>query len=182
MARGATIYRANVELSLIDRGVYAERRLSLARHPSETQLRAIVRLLAWACRFEEALEFGRGVSTADEPDVWSREGDGRVRQWIEVGQPDGARLVKAARRSEACTVFVFGPGADRWRESHLDPARLPENVSAGRLDDVFLEALDAATDRQIRWSLTLSEGTLYLASGDESFETRPEIWLGDPLG
>ena len=182
MARGATIYRTQLELSLVDRDVYAERTLSVARHPSETLERTLVRVLAFALRFDASLEFGRGVSATDEPDLWSREGDGRVREWIEVGQPDGKRLVKAARQSGRATLFAFGGGVERWKAAQLDRIDAPDNLSAARLDDGFLRELTAVSDRQLRWSVTLSEGTIFLVSGDHSFETTPEIWLGDPLG
>jgi uncharacterized protein YaeQ len=182
MARGATIYRAQLELSLIDRDVYASPTLTLARHPSETHERALVRALAYCLRFEEGLEFGRGVSAKDEPDLWSREGDGRPRQWIEVGQPDAKRLIKAARQSARLSLFVFGEGSDRWRASQLDANQFPSNVSVARIAESFIADLAGSMDRQLRWSLTLSEGIVFLTSGEQSFETSPEVWLGDPLG
>ena len=181
MARGATIYKASLELSLVDRNVYDEVQVTVARHPSETHERTLVRTLAYALRYDRNLEFGRGVSATDEPDLWSREGDGRPREWIEVGQPDGKRLVKAGRQSERTTVFAFGEGVDRWRAAQIEATDLPVNVSVARIDDGFLAELAASTDRQLRWSLTLSEGILFLSSGDAAFETSPEIWLGEPL-
>ncbi|MBJ21925.1 MAG: YaeQ family protein [bacterium] len=182
MARGSIIYRTQLELSLVDRDVYAERTMSVARHPSETLERTLLRVIAFALRFEEGLEFGRGVSATDEPDLWSRQGDGRVREWIEVGQPDGKRLVKASRQSERVTLFAFGDGVTRWKTAQLDSIDAPANLSAARIDDGFLRDLAAQSDRQLRWSITLSEGILFLSTGARSFETTPEIWLGDPLG
>ena len=182
MARGATIYRTQLELSLVDRDCYAERTISVARHPSETLERTLVRVLAFALRFDDDLEFGRGVSATDEPDLWSRHGDGRVREWIEVGQPEGKRLVKAARQSGRVTLFAFGDGVSRWKAAQLDQIDAPDNLSVARFDDDFLHELAAVSDRQLRWSVTLSEGTIFLGSGEHSFETTPEIWLGDPLG
>lgn len=181
MARGATIYKAQLDLSLVDRNVYAERTLTIARHPSETHERTLVRVLAYALRYDRDLEFGRGVSATDEPDLWSREGDGRAREWIEVGQPDGKRLVKAARRSERAILFAFGEGVERWRVAQLVALDAPANLSVARIDDAFLADLGAATDRQLRWSVTLSEGIVFLSSGDAAFETTPEVWLGEPL-
>ena len=181
MARGATIYKASLELSLVDRHVYDEVQVTVARHPSETHERTLVRTLAYALRYDRDLAFGRGVSATDEPDLWSQEGDGRPREWIEVGQPDGKRLMKAGRQSERVTVFAFGEGVLRWREANVDTNELPANVSVARIDDGFLEALAATTDRQLRWSVTLSEGILFLSSGDDSFQTTPEIWRGEPL-
>lgn len=182
MARGATIYRARIEVSHVDRDVYAEQQLTIARHPSETLERMVMRLLAYGLRYDETLEFGRGVSATDEPDLWRRAGDGRVLEWIEVGQPDAKRLVKAARKSESCRLFVFGDGADRWRAAQLAGERLPSNLSVTRIDDAFVRPVAAAVDRQLAWSMTVADGTLFLSTGDHAFETSPEVWLGDPSG
>lgn len=181
MARGAIIYKVQLDLSLVDRDVYAERSITVARHPSETHERTLVRVLAYALRYAEDLEFGRGVSATDEPDLWRREGDGRALEWIEVGLPDGKRLIKAARQSRRAVLFAFGEGADRWRQGQLSTIEAPDNLSVARIDDGFLDSLAEVTDRQLRFSLTLSEGIVFLSSSEHAFETTPEIWLGDPL-
>jgi len=182
MARGATLYRVHLELSHVDRGVYAERSLSLAQHPSETLERALVRLLAYGLRYADDLEFGRGVSATDEPDLWTRAGDGRTREWIEVGQPAMKKLVKAARHAESAVLFAFGEGCWRWKKAELEPlVDPPANLSVAHVDDAFVKAIAAAAERQLRWSLTVSEGVVFLGSGAQSFETTPEVWLGDPL-
>ncbi len=181
MARKAAIHRAQIELSHVDRGVYGEIRVTVARHPSETSERMLARLLAFALRHEEGLEFGRGVSTPEEPDAWSRDPDGRIRQWIEVGQPDAQRLVKAARQSERATLFAFGSGVERWRRAQLEGRPLPPNLHVARIDDAFLDALASSLDRTLRWTLTVSEGALFLAQDGATHETVPEQWLGDPL-
>lgn len=186
MARNATLYRAHLELSHVDRNVYADRQLTIARHPSETMERMVMRLLAFGLRYAEGIEFGRGVSATDEPDLWRREGDGRILEWIEVGQPDAKRLVKAARRSGRCQLFVFGGGAQRWRETHLDDlvgkGRAPDNLGIALIEDTFVDAVAAQVDRQLRWSLTVASGTIFLTAGEASFETSPTVWIGDPLG
>lgn len=181
MARNATIHRATLELSLIDRDVYAEPTVTVARHPSETLERMVMRLIAFGLRYEEGLEFGRGVSATDEPDLWSRHADGRIVQWVEVGQPDAKRLVKASRQAERVTLFSFGDGAERWRVAQIDSIEPPDNLAIARIEDGLVYALAASVDRQIRWSMTLSEGIVYLTSGGHCFETTPEIWLGEPL-
>lgn len=182
MARGATIYRVHLELSHVDRGVYADRSLSLAQHPSETLERALVRLLAFGLRYADGLEFGRGVSATDEPDLWTREGDGRTIEWIEVGQPEMKKLVKAARHAQRATLFAFGDGSWRWRKAELDPLTdPPENLSVAHIDDAFVKAVAESAERHLRWSLTVSEGILFLSTGKQSYETTPEAWLGDPL-
>ena len=181
MARGATIYRAVVELSNVDRGTYAELKPTLALHPSETEERMLVRLLAYALRYDESLSFGKGVSTPDEPDVMSRDGAGRFVEWIEVGQPEGKRLVKACRAAERVNVFAFGRGAERWREGELAKVDAPANLGVCHLADEFLASLGAELERSLRWSLTVSEGALFLTTGERTLETTPERWIGDPL-
>jgi len=182
MARNATIYRAQLELSHVDRNVYSELQLTIAQHPSETTERMLMRLLAYGLRYDEGLEFGRGVSATDEPDLWRREGDGRVIEWIEVGQPDAKRLIKASRQSGRCQLFVFGDGAERWREAQLADMKTPDNLGIARIEDRFISEVAATVDRQLRWSMTVAEGTIFLTTGDSSFDTTPEIWIGDPLG
>jgi uncharacterized protein YaeQ len=182
MARSATIYRVQLELSHVDRDVYAELQLNLARHPSETIERALMRLIAFGLRYAEGLEFGRGVSATDEPDLWRREGDGRVAEWIEVGQPSAKRLIKASRQSGRCEVFVFGDGAERWRQDQLGGMKVPGNLGVAFIENDFIGPLSATADRQIRWSMTIAEKTIFLTAGDQTFETSPEVWTGDPLG
>jgi uncharacterized protein YaeQ len=182
MARGATIYRAQLQLSHVDRGVYADLQLTVARHPSETLERMVMRMLAYGLRYDEGLEFGRGVSATDEPDLWRRSGDGRVIEWIEVGQPEARRLIKASRQSGRCQLFVYGHGALRWRQAQLDDMRVPDNLGVANIENAFVVALAESVDRQLRWSMTIAEGTIFLTVGDETFETSPEVWIGDPLG
>jgi uncharacterized protein YaeQ len=182
MARGATIYRLQLELSHVDRNIYGEMQLTVARHPSETMARTVARLLAYGLRYDEGLEFGRGISATDEPDLWRREGDGRVIEWIEVGQPDAKRLIKASRHSGCCQLFTFGPAAEHWRQTQLATMKAPANLGVARIADDFLDAVAETCDRQLRWSMTVTEGTIFFTTGDTSLETSPEIWLGDPLG
>ncbi|MCH7756575.1 YaeQ family protein, partial [Patescibacteria group bacterium] len=130
-------------------------------------------------RYQEGLEFGRGVSATDEPDLWRREGDGRVSEWIEVGQPDAKRLIKACRQSGRCQLFISGEGALRWRKAQLDGMKIPDNLGVAHIEDDFVASLAAAIDRQIRWSMTVTDNRVFLTTGDATFETSPEVWVGE---
>jgi len=182
MARGATIYRASLELALVDRARYAQLDLTVARHPSETAERMIVRILAYAIRYDEGIRFGRGLSTPDEADLWSSHPDGRLREWIDVGQPERRRLVKASRQAEAVLVFAFGRGVEAWRAAQLAKLEAPENLGVCVIPDDFVEGLCTELRRKLEWSLTLSDGVLYVDDGARTLETSPQCWLGDPLG
>ena len=103
MALKSTVCKVVLSVADIDRGYYRDHELTIARHPSETDERMMVRLLAFALHADEALEFGRGLSTEDEPDVWRRDLTGVILQWIEVGLPDEREVRKALRR----TLFKY---------------------------------------------------------------------------
>lgn len=181
MARNARIFRAKLTLSLIDRDVYAEPSVSIALHPSETIARMTVRLLAFALCWEPGLAFGRGVSTTEEPDLWRHRPDGRIAHWIEVGRPDPRRLVQATRVADRVTTFAFGTGVERWWNDHAAALERVPRLGLLRLDDGFVAALAAGVERRIDWTVTRSEGTVYVSTADVDLETLPEVWLGQPL-
>src|SRR6516164_945881 len=108
MALKSTIFKATVQISDLDRHYYAEHALTIARHPSETDERMMVRLVAFVLNADERLEFGKGLSTDDEPDLWLRDLTGAVEAWIEVGLPDERRLRRASGRSEVVKLYAYG--------------------------------------------------------------------------
>ena len=116
MALNATIYRIEAATADLDRGVYRTDRLTVARHPSETAERLMVRVLAWAMHADDALEFGAGLSDVDEPDLWRRDPTGTIEAWIEVGLPDERRLRRACGRTA-------GAAAERHPHTAAAPAR-----------------------------------------------------------
>jgi len=117
MAAKATVFKAELSVSDMDRHYYATHALTLAQHPSETEERLMVRLLAFALNASESLAFGRGISTEDEPDLWARDYTGAIDLWIEVGQPDEQRLRKACGRSKRVRVYCYsGRSAAVWWE------------------------------------------------------------------
>ncbi len=99
MASKATVYKAELQISDMDRHYYATHVLTVAQHPSETDERLMVRLLAFALHAQERLEFGRGVSSDDEPDLWLRSLSGEIELWVDLGQPDEARIRRACGRA-----------------------------------------------------------------------------------
>src|SRR3546814_7156842 len=108
MATKSTIYKAELQLSNMDRHYYATHALTLAQHPSETEERLMIRLLAFALHADDALEFGRGLSSDDEPDLWRKSLSGEIELWIDLGQPDESRIRKACGRSRAVVVVNYG--------------------------------------------------------------------------
>ena len=120
MATKATIFKAHLAVADIDHGYYADHQLTLARHPSETDERMLVRLVALAlnahavqdlCQGDATLAFGAGLSDPDDPDVALTDFTGRKRLWIEVGQPEEKPLAKACSKADAVLVYPFGHAA-----------------------------------------------------------------------
>ncbi|MCM0083067.1 YaeQ family protein [Geomonas sp. Red32] len=181
MALPSTIYRASVNLSDLDRQVYEQLQATVAKHPSETEERLVARLLAYCLCYEEELNFAKGVGSGDEPDLWSKGPDGRVRLWVEVGLPDPDRLAKSCRHVERAVLFTFGRDKDRWLGQHLGKLAGAANLTVVGLDSAFVAGLAAGLQRVIDWSLTVTEGNLYLTAGGETVESAVEVLSGTPL-
>lgn len=178
MALPSTIYRACIQLSDVDRDIYESLQTTIARHPSETEERLVVRLLAYALFFEPDLTFTKGVGAGDEPDLWVIGPDGRVVTWIEVGLPDPDRLIKASRHSGRVILLACSPSRLRWVEQHLATLAVFPNITVLCLDQLFLNKLAASLQRSIAWSLTITEGSLYLGVDGETLESTITLLSG----
>lgn len=165
------MYRTTIQLSDIDRGAYETIKATVARHPSETEERLVARLLASALFYEEGLEFTKGISAGDDPDLWSKGGDGRVLLWVEVGLPESERLIKAARHAERVALLVCGNALPNWERQQLPKLVDVTNLTIRRIDQTFIKQLVALLERSINWEITVTEGSLYLQTAGESLET-----------
>lgn len=180
MALNATIYKAELSISDMDRHYYATHALTLARHPSETEERLMVRLLAFALYADERLEFGRGISTDDEPALWRKDYSGDIELWIELGQPDEARVRKACAKSRQVVVINYGGNAaDIWWDKSASALRRHDNLTVLDIDEANVAALVALCDRGMRLQCLIQDGELQLISGDTTVAIRPRSRLGD---
>jgi uncharacterized protein YaeQ len=117
MALPSKVYKASIQLSDVDRGVYETLQATAAQHPSETEERLVARLLAYAIFHEPELTFTKGISATDEPDLWVKRGDDRVRLWVEVGLPEPDRIIKASRHSERVALLACGRTLANWDQT-----------------------------------------------------------------
>lgn len=179
MATGTTIYHATIQLADADRGVYTELRATLARHPSETAERLVVRLLAYALFYEPGLVFTKGISDGDQPDLWVTDPDNRITLWLEVGLPDVARITKACRRAARVVLLLSGSRRRHWEGMHLTSLAAETNLAIWTLEQAVIQHLVDALERSVKWALTVSGGIVYLAVGSRSMET-PLIHLQEP--
>lgn len=180
MAAKAHILKAELQITDLDRHYYASHALTLAQHPSETDTRLLVRLLAFALHADERLEFGRGLSDEDEPALWRRDYAGVVEQWIELGQPDESRLRKASARAGQVVVVGYGEHAMAawWKRNAAALTRL-RNLTVMEFDDAGLAEAAALLGRGMRVTAMIQDGELQLMDADRSVSLRPRIRMVD---
>lgn len=181
MALRATVYKCELALSDIDRGVYGSFPLTLARHPSETEERLMVRLLAFVLFADPLLTFGKGLSTEGEPDLWQRDATGNIDLWIEVGLPDERDLRKACGRAQQVVVLAYGSRkAQQWWTQNAEAlARQPTLRVLALADDACAGLLQLAA-RSMTLTATVHDGHVWLSSPGASLEIVPLQWLPGP--
>lgn len=171
MALPSTVHKAAIQLADVDRGIYVTLQTTVARHPSETAERLVARLLAYAIFYDEELAFTKGISAAEEPDLWIKGGDGRVLFWVEVGLPDPERIIKASRHAQRVALLACGKTFASWEQQHLSRLDKATNLTTISIDQAFIARATALLERAIVWSITITEGTCYLTIGEETLET-----------
>jgi uncharacterized protein YaeQ len=185
MALKSTIFKANLQIADIDHGYYADHALTVPRHPSETDDRMMVRLVAMAihahelqdtCNGDGTLAFGAGLSDPDDPDVSLTDFTGRKRIWIEVGQPEDKPLAKACSKADAVFVYAFGSAADVWWRGMENKVSRLEKLQAWRLPTEAAPALAAMAERSMQIQATILEGAVTLSSNLGSVSIEPIRW------
>lgn len=162
MALKPTIYKCNLQVSDSDRHHYAQANLTVARHPSETAERLLARLLAYALNHEEELEFTRGLSSAEEPEIWLHSADGRIEQWIELGQPEENRLRKAKSRADRVKVYSYSQSTPTWWQKAGPAINALASVDVWTLPWPEISTLANALTRNTAMSVSASGGHVYV--------------------
>lgn len=181
MALKSTIYKLELQLSDLDRHYYQRHALTIARHPSETDERMMMRVIAFALNADEALEFGKGLSADDEPDLWRKDLTGAIEQWIEVGLPDEKRLRKAAGRTDEVLVYAYGGRtAELWWEENRSALGKLAKLAVFNLPADQTQALASSVTRTMQINVTIQEGELWLVIGDQTLHITPQVRKGKP--
>jgi uncharacterized protein YaeQ len=173
MALKATICKAALQIADMDRNYYGEHALTVARHPSETDERMMVRLLAFALNAHEHLAFGKGLSETEEPDLWQKDLTGAIEHWIEVGQPDEKRLLRACGRSDRVTVYAYGNRADLWWSALADGLARAKNLAVWRIPAAASRSLEKLAARTMQLQCTVQEGQLWFSNAAETVQVEP---------
>jgi uncharacterized protein YaeQ len=178
MAIKATVFKATLQIADMDRHYYADHALTLARHPSETDERMMVRLLAFALYADEGLTFGKGISSDDEPDLWHKDLTGAIERWIEVGLPDERVIRKASGRANRVVVVSYGRAADIWWNENRDKLQRLDNLTVLKLASETTLALAALASRTMQLQCTIQEGHIMVTSDAGMIEIEPVVLQG----
>jgi uncharacterized protein YaeQ len=168
MALKATIHKAELEIVDMNRNYYATHRLTLACHPSETGERLMIRLLAFALNAHERLEFGKGISDSDEPDLWMKDLTGVIELWIELGHPDEKVLAKAIGRCPRVIVYTYSANPDRWWDSIKHLFEGEPKLSVFRVSSQSAKDLAGMAAASMNLQCSIQEGEIWLRDDKEA--------------
>ncbi len=176
MALSATIFKAELQISDMDRNYYADHLLTLARHPSETDTRMMVRLLAFALHADEQLSFTKGLCADEEPDLWQKSLTDDIELWIDVGLPDERRLRKASNRSTQVYLYIYGGrGADIWWQKNAEKLQRYRNLTVIEIPEVSCQEMTKLVQRNMQVQCTVQDGEIWLSSGELSQSITPLV-------
>jgi len=166
MALKATIFKADLSISDMDRNYYNDHSLTIARHPSENDERMMMRLLAFALHADEALVFGNKIGNEDEPDLWLRDPTGVIDLWIDVGQPEEKLVRRACGRSRQVVIYCFsGHGADVWWRQNTSGFEKLKNLTVISLPASAAPALAGMATRSMELQFTIQDGQVWVSDG-----------------
>ncbi len=167
MAIKSTIFKAELQIADMDRNYYHDHALTIAQHPSETDERMMVRVLAFALYAHEALSFGKGLSADDEPDLWQKDLTGTIELWIDVGLPDEKLIRKACGRARQVVVYTYGGrGADVWWNQNCNKLERLNNLTVTNLTETSSQALATLAQRTMQLQMTIQDGEIWIADNN----------------
>jgi uncharacterized protein YaeQ len=172
MALKSTIYKVDLHITDMDRQYYAQHSLTLAKHPSETDERVMVRLIGFALYASDTLIFGKGLSDEDEPDLWQKDLTGSIQLWINVGLPTEKNIRKACGRSNQVVVILYGGRiADMWWEQNSKGLLKLNNLIVVNLPET--SSLATLAERNMSISCAIQDGQLLLSHDAGSIDISP---------
>jgi uncharacterized protein YaeQ len=179
MALKSTIYKAQLQIADMDRGLYADHALTLALHPSETDERLMARVLAFVLNVPAddhrgMLQMARGLSDTDEPDLWQHDLSGQLVQWIEVGQPDDRRLAKACGRAERVGIYAYASSTPIWWAGIQTKLTRLNNLAVWQVPAEQSQALAGLAQRSMQLQFTVQDGHVWVSDAQHTVELSPQ--------
>ena len=170
MALTATVYSFDVQLNDVDRGVYEALSFKAAQHPSESNEYFVARVLAYCLEYAEGISFGKGLAEPDEPEISVRDITGSLRSWIEIGNPDAARLHRASKACPRVVVYTHKDPDSLLRQLEGERIHRREEIGLVALDRDLIAFIVDRLERRMTFTIMVNEGHLYVTLCDETFE------------
>ncbi|HBO92348.1 hypothetical protein B9Q17_11960 [Marinobacter vinifirmus] len=175
MALKATIFKATLHIADMDRHYYADHHLTVARHPSETDERMMIRLLAFALNASDTLEFTKGLSTDDEPELWQKSLSDEIELWIDLGLPEEDRIRKACNRSQRVILYTYGGrGVPVWWDKHHNKLERFGNLTIVDLAAEQTSQLAALAERSMTFQVSVQDGEVTFSNDSNLVSITPE--------
>lgn len=168
MALKSTIRKATISLSDMDRDYYDTLHLTLAQHPSETEQRLIVRLLAFILNAHEDLQFGKGVSDEDEAAIWQKNYADEIELWIELGKPDEKRIKKACNQAQKVMLYCYGTSVDIWWQQNQSKMSQFEKLTVQQFPHKIIVKLSSMVSKSMDFQCSIQDGQMWLTTGEET--------------
>ena len=178
MAIKATIYKAQLNLADMDRNVYVDTNITIARHPSESDERMMIRVLALALGWpadtsEGTIELAKDMWEPDEPALWQKNYSDEILHWVEVGQPDDKRVMKACGRARRVTVWAFQNSTPIWWDNLTNKVSRANNLTVWQIPTEQSQALGALAQRSMQLQVSVQDGTVWINDGQTTVEITP---------
>ena len=174
MALKATIYKADLSIADMDRNYYQEHALTIARHPSETDERVMIRLLAFALNADPALTYGKDLFDVEEPALWLKDLTGAIQTWIEVGQPEERRMMKASGRAEHVVVYSYSATSHIWFKQIAKQIDRARNITIVNIPAEVSSQLEQMAKRSMQLQCTIQDAQVWLTDGETTVQVERE--------
>jgi uncharacterized protein YaeQ len=172
MALKSTIYKVDLQIADMDRPYYADHALTLARHPSETEERLMMRVLAFIRHADEALISAKGLADVDEPDLWQKDLTGAILRWIDVGNPDERRILKACSRSSEVIVYSYGSVSANWWNQIGSRVQRADNLRVYSVSTETSAALAELAQRGMQLQCTVQDGEIWVSNAEQTVQVQ----------
>ncbi|PJE31105.1 Uncharacterized conserved protein YaeQ, suppresses RfaH defect [Pseudooceanicola antarcticus] len=179
MAQNATIYKVELSVSDMDRHYYETHKLTVAKHPSETDERLMVRLLAYALNAHEHLELAKGLSTDDEPDIWQKSLSGEIDVWVSLGLPSEKIMRQSCSKAKQVIVYAYGGRtAEAWWDKVGNGLTRFDNLQVFRFPEPDTAALAKLASRAMKLQVNIQDGEVMVSAEDSAIYLTPIAWKG----
>ncbi len=177
MAQKATIYKVELSVSDMDRHYYETHKLTVAKHPSETDERLMVRILAFALNAHEQLEMTKGLSTDDEPDIWQKSLSGELDLWVALGLPSEKVVRQSCGKASKVIVYSYGGRtAEMWWEKIKNGTTRFDNLQVMNLSETETRDLAELADRSMKVQVNIQDGEVMVSVDDAIVYVTPIEW------